>query len=154
MVFFAAAMALSAASAAAFRSILNHNSSRSNLRYLRASMAFDAASRVDVRAVTLIYNFSDWGTYTCCFKKCCCKQICCKQMSFICRVTSEADKRDNWFEKKYYREHSRKKIDRYYEKAFGGDKSNKPEETKNDNDDIEAGRGEMSADPNSPLSTQ
>ena len=31
----------------------------------------DQSSLVVAHAVALIYNFQDWGTYSCCFKKCC-----------------------------------------------------------------------------------
>ena len=61
--------------------------------------------------VTLIYNFEEWGTYSCCFKKCC--RPCYDPNK---EKAKQEDKNVQWFNKKYCDETFRVSINSYFQK--------------------------------------
>jgi hypothetical protein len=49
--------------------------------------------------VALIYNFQDWGTYSCCFKKCC---RCCASKKYLDDDDEDLKNMQKWFKGYYY----------------------------------------------------
>ena len=58
-------------------------------------------SLVDPHAVALIYNFQDWGTYSCCFKKIC-RNCCTPKEKQIGESAEDLKNMKKWFKKMYY----------------------------------------------------
>ena len=56
----------------------------------------------------MIYNFEEWGTYSCCCKKWC--------KSFGEEDENSKRKNKQWFEKKYCDDHFRDAVSAYYKK--------------------------------------
>ena len=60
--------------------------------------------------VTLIYNFEEWGTYSCCFKKCC--RACYDRKK---ENKMQEERNVQWFRKKYCDETFRESVSIYFQ---------------------------------------